>query len=166
MRPLPTIQNFDALLMLLNEPEKVRGYLNSIKGYRDEIKASLDIVATVEQARKISQDAVNKRASAEQYEAQVRAAMTKEREQLQVESSTIRTKLAADTEAASLGLATLRSEQAKFEGWRKSVEADITAHRTSLSAKEQDLTSREAAVSAREREVEVRRKKFEAALSL
>ena len=165
MIPFPVIQNFDALLLLLNEPEKVKGYLNAIKGYRDEIKASLDIVTTVEQARKIAQDAVNTRAAAEQYDAQVRAAIAKEREQLDGEVSLKRSTLAGDTHTVEVAMATLHSEQAKFEDWRKSVEADITAHRTSLSAKEQELSTRESAVSVREQVVEVKRKKMEAALA-
>lgn len=162
---LPVIQNFDGLLLLLNEPEKVRGYLNEIKAYRDEIKVSLDIVTTVEQARRISQEAVNTRASADQYDTQVRTVLAKMREDCEREVGEARRTLHADMSVFAERIAYLKSEQAKFDEWRKVSEADIVGQRAGLSAKEQDLLSREAVLTSKDEELTIRWKKLQAALA-
>lgn len=162
---LPVIQNFDALLLLLNEPEKVRGYLNEIKAYRDEIKQALDITQTVDQARRVAQDAVNKRAAAEQFDIDTRDAAAADAAKVRAATTAMYDQAAALKLTLQIREDVLQSEQAKFEAWRVSVESDITGQRAELSAKEQDLTSREAAVSIREREAVELRSKLDTAFA-
>lgn len=161
---LPVIQNFDGLLMLLNEPEKAAAFLNEIKAYRDEIKANLDIAVNLEQARRILQEAADKRAAAQQYEAASRAALDAEQKKVREELTLARATLDAELASSHASLTLFKREKKDFDEWRTVVERDIADHRSSLNAKEQELSARESALSSREQEMDARRKKLEAAL--
>lgn len=129
---LPIIQNFDALLTLFNEPDKIKGYLNEIKAYRDEIRVSLDIAKTVDQARQIANEAVAKRANAEQYDTQTRAA-----------AKAVELQALALLEGTKTDAERLQTERSAMEASHRVIVDKLEQRDAAMNARELDLVKRE-----------------------
>ena len=162
---IPVIDGVEALLMLLNEPEKVSKYLNEIKGYRDEIKSMIGVDMTLTRSRQIEQEAVTLRAKAQQDTADMRASAVKMQESAKYETEFARSEAQECTNKANQLAKQVADEKAKFEAWRVAVETDIASRQSALNERQQQVAAREEKVSALDHALKVRQAKFEAALS-
>lgn len=163
-KTIPVIASLDALFTLLNEPAKINAYVKELKAYRDEIKSMLVLVQTEEQARKIMHEAVNQRASAQEYDTTMRAAWTKEQEQGRAEIRAARTGIEADRATVAAETAQLKADHTQFKAWMKSVEEDILAKQTSIGERTAILVAREQALQAAEQLVAARAEKLRLAI--
>lgn len=164
MKTIPVIASLDALFALLNEPAKINAYVKELKAYRDEIKSMLVLVQTEDQARKIMHDAVNQRASAQEYDTNTRTSWTKEQAQGRAEIAASRAMLEADRETMAKETAQLKQDLHQFKSWQRSVEEDILAKQTSLGERTAAVVAREYALQAAEQLVAARAEKLRLAL--
>ena len=163
-KTIPVIASLDALFTLLNEPAKLNAYVKELKAYRDEIKSMLVLVQTEDQARKMIQDAVNQRASAQDYDATTRLAWTKEQAQGRAEITAARAALETDRETVAKEMAQLKQDLQQFKTWQRSVEEDILAKQRSIGERTADLVGRDHALKAAEQLVAARAEKLRLAI--
>lgn len=163
-KTLPVIQNFDALLALFNEPEKIRGYLNEIKTYRDEIRSTIAVAQTEDQASKMFHDAMIKRANAQEYDTTMRTAWTKEQAQGRAELAASRAAIQGDRETVVKEMAQLKQDLQQFKNWQRSVEEEILAKQSLIGERTAALVAREQALQAAEYAVAARAEKLRLAI--